>query len=265
MASVDGGLLGGAEILDVEGTSDRVPVEEPLQIVLDGEPMAVTLRSPGDERALVLGFLFAESVIESFQDVRGVELVPCETESGRSGPSAVAVELKQPADRESLDRARRTVRATAACGACGKRSLADLDLRAPQVLAVVPPSDERERWLAAMKERQGLFRETGGVHAAGLVDPEGRLRWIAEDIGRHNAVDKVVGTALEHSTMPLSGWSLVVSGRAGYELVQKALRAGVGCMVAVGAGSSLSIDLARRGGMSLYAFAGARRGGRRYA
>lgn len=252
------------ELTDSAGKQDRVPVEEPLQILLDGEPLAITLRTPGEEESLVVGFLYAESVIERLADIEELTVVPCEEGSQRMGPGTVAIRLSRPVDRGALDRARRVVQATAACGACGKRSMEDLDLSAPKVMAVTPSEADRWRWVEQMSRNQALFETTGGVHAAALFDPKGTLRWLCEDIGRHNAVDKVIGRAIREEAVPLVGWTLTVSGRAGYELVQKALRAGVGCMVAVGASSSLAIDLARRGGMSLFAFAGSHRGGRGY-
>ncbi|HUP22105.1 MAG TPA: formate dehydrogenase accessory sulfurtransferase FdhD [Thermoanaerobaculia bacterium] len=235
---------------------DWVAVEEPLEIRVERRPFAITLRTPGHDRELALGFLLAEGVIDSLADVGslGVEAAP---------PDAVArgerveVTLGEPAlDRWARRKVERELRVTSACGACGKPTLEDLwggvgGKVAPIDLdpAMVPSL------LHEMQVRQILFQRTGGIHAAAAFDPTGRCLGVFEDIGRHNAVDKLVGS-LADRPQPLAGSILVVSGRAGFEIVQKAAMAGAPVLVAVGAASSLAVELAVEAGMELLCFAG---------
>lgn len=258
---------------------DVVAVEEPLEIRVDGEAVVVTMRSPGAERDLALGYLYAEGLIEQMPDVEDVivggaprldETSPTDAEPTVPG-AIVDVRLsargRQAANSRTETRKRdRAFRVTSACGVCGKPSLEDLWVRLPAIrpLALEPG---RERLLiqelpAVMQRGQPLFGDTGGVHAAALFEVAGgqpRLLWLREDIGRHNAVDKVIGKALRAKRLPLHDTILAVSGRLGFEIVQKAAVAGIPVLAAVGAPSSLALDIAHLAGIRVYAFVAADR------
>jgi FdhD protein len=234
---------------------DRVATEEPLQVrvqVPGSEPLdvAVTLRTPGHDRELAVGYLLGEGLIEA-ADVTAV--VGCE----RPHPDAatgnvVTVGLSRPLRRPVP--AREGV-ATASCGACGKTSVDDVAVRCPPVPAGLVVT--RSVVLAApdrLRATQALFDRTGGVHAAGELDRSGAVVAVREDVGRHNAVDKVVGRAALAGELPASERVLALSGRIAFELVQKAAIAGFGVVVAVGAPSSLAIDAADRLGVTLVGF-----------
>lgn len=258
---------------------DVVAVEEPLEIRVDGEAVVVTMRSPGAERDLALGYLYAEGMIEQVVDVEKVsvdeaprldEALPPDAEPAVPG-SIVDVQLsargRRAANRRAETRKReRAFRVTSACGVCGKPSLEDLWVRLPAIRPLDLEPD-RERLLvqglpATMQEGQPLFGDTGGVHAAALFEVAGglpRLLWLREDIGRHNAVDKVVGKALRANRLPLDDTILAVSGRLGFEIVQKAAVAGIPVLAAVGAPSSLALDIAHLAGIRVYAFVAADR------
>lgn len=258
---------------------DVVAVEEPLEIRVDGEAVVVTMRSPGAERDLALGYLHAEGMIEEAADVEDVTVdgAPRLDEAPAPGGepavpgSIVDVRLSAGGRRATNRRAEtmkreRAFRVTSACGVCGKPSLEDLWVRLPAIRPLDLEPD-RERLLvqslpAAMQEGQRLFGDTGGVHAAALFEvAEGRpgLLWLREDIGRHNAVDKVLGKALRTNRLPLHDTILAVSGRLGFEIVQKAAVAGVPVIAAVGAPSSLALDIAHLAGIRVYAFVAADR------
>ena len=253
--------------------SDLVAVEEPLEIRVDGDALVVTMRSPGAELDLALGYLYSEGLIEEAGDVDDVAVqgeAPADSASGVVPGSIVDVRLSAAGRRHTARQAdaskrEHAFRVTSACGVCGKPSLEDLWVRLPAIrpLDIEP---ERERQLvqglpAAMKDRQQLFGDTGGVHAAALFDVDvdvggegAELLWLYEDIGRHNAVDKVVGRALQAGRLPLDSTMLAVSGRLGFEIVQKAAVAGVPVIAAVGAPSSLALDIAHLAGIRIYAF-----------
>ena len=258
---------------------DIVAVEEPLEIRVDGEAVVVTMRSPGAERDLALGYLHAEGLIEQAADVESVTVggVPRlgEARPPASEPTVpgtiVDVRLsargQRAASRRTETRKRdRAFRVTSACGVCGKPSLEDLWVRLPAIrpLALEPG---RERLLiqelpAVMQKGQPLFGDTGGVHAAALFEvrcAQSGLLWLREDIGRHNAVDKVIGKALRAKRLPLHDTILAVSGRLGFEIVQKAAVAGIPVIAAVGAPSSLALDIAHLAGIRVYAFVSADR------
>ncbi|WP_119730664.1 formate dehydrogenase accessory sulfurtransferase FdhD [Thermomonospora amylolytica] len=230
---------------------DTLAVEEPLEIRVGGRPLTMTMRTPGDDFDLVAGFLAAEGVITGPGDVRAMRYCADTVEqnvldvtlaAGVAPPDALAA---------------RAFQTTSACGVCGKQSIEALrtfaryDLAAdavrvdPRVLAGLP-----DRLRAA----QRVFDRTGGLHAAGLFDASGELLAIREDVGRHNAVDKVVGWALRADLLPLTGRILMVSGRASFELAQKALQAGIPVLAAVSAPSSLAVSLAEETGMTLVGF-----------
>ncbi|WP_432491413.1 formate dehydrogenase accessory sulfurtransferase FdhD [Kineococcus auxinigenes] len=235
---------------------DTLAVEEPLQIEVAGEQLAVTMRTPGDDVDLVLGFLHAEGLLAGAGDV--VALRHC-TDLGEDGQPTYNVAQVTPraGSRLAGERTPRPFTTTSACGVCGSASVEQVLARVPAPLA---DDDVRvdpavlEAMPAALRAHQSAFERTGGLHAAGLFDASGRLLCLREDVGRHNAVDKVVGWALRTGALPLRGHVLVVSGRASFELVQKAAMAGVPVLAAVSAPSSLAVSLAREAGMTLVGF-----------
>lgn len=235
---------------NADWSEDAVAVEEPLEIRLHGVPYAVTLRTPGDDAELALGFLHAERVVLRREDVAAVESVAEAPADSRGNVLDVRLAGGPP---EGTPRPVRLV--TSACGLCGRRALESLAAVAPEVAAGprVPAA-----LLASLPEKlaaaQRAFAATGGLHAAGLFDTAGSLLVAREDVGRHNAVDKVVGWALRADRLPFAG-VLVVSGRAGFEILQKAWLAGIPVVVAVSAPSSLAVDLAQEAGITLAGFA----------
>ncbi len=241
----------------VETRADEVAVEEPLEIRISGETLAVTMRTPGNDRELVLGFLLAEGVISSASDVASVVHCGRTTDEGRENTIDVALApgVKPPVDSETGMLARRGTLVTSACGVCGRRSIDDLLARtapladggrvSPEVIAAA---------VRGLRERQPIFARTGGCHAASLVTFDGRHVATFEDVGRHNAVDKVVGARVLAGALPLSEHLLVASGRSSFEIVQKALSAGIPLVASVSAPSSLAVDLARRANVTLAGF-----------
>jgi FdhD protein len=233
----------------------RVAVEEPLEIRVAGDPVCITMRTPGDDRELALGFLFAEGVIRSIDDVGSV------AHCGRPGEESfgnVIEVLPGPGVALAPERvagARRGTLTTSSCGVCGRASIDDLTLRS------APLDDDKRleaaslaRFVASMRSEQSLFAETGGVHAAALFDSLGGPSIVREDVGRHNAVDKLVGALLFARALPARGCVLTVSGRASFEIVQKAAAAGIPIVASVSAASSLAIDLAARMNVTLVSF-----------
>jgi FdhD protein len=223
-----------------DGVVDSVAIEEPLEIRVDGEPVAVTMRTPGHDEELALGFLHGEGLIDGPRN---------------AGPTADfaanVVEVEGPLTRPLV--ARRFY-ATSSCGVCGKGALHEVAVAAP----VLGPGPRVERGLLAdLPERlaQPAFERTGGLHATGLFDAAGELVCVREDVGRHNAMDKVIGWALLDGRLPLSESLLCVSGRLAFELVQKAAVAGAPVLVGVGAPTSLAVELATDRGMTLCGFA----------
>ncbi|HEX2103746.1 MAG TPA: formate dehydrogenase accessory sulfurtransferase FdhD [Solirubrobacteraceae bacterium] len=223
-----------------EGREDRVAVEEPLEIRVDGEPLAVTMRTPGHDEELALGFLYGEGLIDGPRRAGLTEDL-----------AANIVEVQGPLLRDPGERRFYT---TSSCGVCGKGALEEVAVQCP--LVAPGPVVPREL-LAALPDRlaQPGFELTGGLHATGLFDADGRLLFAREDVGRHNAMDKVVGRALLDGLVPLAGRLLCVSGRLSFELVQKAAVAGAPVLVGVGAPSSLAVALAEDRGLTLCGFA----------
>jgi FdhD protein len=223
-----------------DGISDEVAIEEPLEIRVDGAPLAVTMRTPGHDFELALGFLYGEGLIDGPRPVGLTEDFAVNT-----------VDVTGPLTR---DPAARSFYTTSSCGVCGKGALEEVAVHAP----VLPdgPAIAREL-LAALPERlrQPGFDRTGGLHATGLFTLEGELLIVREDVGRHNAMDKVIGRALEDGRLPLHGSVLCVSGRLSFELVQKAVVAGAPILVGVGAPTSLAVELAADRGLTLAGFA----------
>ncbi len=223
-----------------DGRSDAVAVEEPLEVRVDGRPLSVTMRTPGHDEELALGFLYGEGLLDGPR---------------AAGPTddfaANIVEVTGPLRGNPGERRFYT---TSSCGVCGKGAL-------EQVAVHSPPAAEGPRVargiVAALPDRlaQPTFEKTGGLHAAGLFDADGSLRFSREDVGRHNAMDKVVGRALLDGLVPLATMILCVSGRLSFELVQKAAVAGAPILVGVSAPSSLAISLAEDRGMTLCGFA----------
>jgi FdhD protein len=223
-----------------DGRVDQVAIEEPLEIRVDGEPLAVTMRTPGDDEELALGFLFGEGLIAGPREVRLTDDL-----------AANIVELDGPLAHEP---ASRRFYATSSCGVCGKGALEEVSVHSEP--APDGPMVHRAL-LAALPDhlRQPGFERTGGLHATGLFDTSGELLLSREDVGRHNAMDKVIGRALLDGLVPLGKRILCVSGRLSFELVQKAAVAGAPILVGVGAPSSLAISLAADRNMTLCGFA----------
>jgi FdhD protein len=234
--------------------SDRVAIERALEVRLNGEPFSVIMRTPGDERHLVAGFLFSEGVIRTPADVAAFNT--------DDAPDVVDVHLsaaRTPVLADLLG-SRRNVAMNSSCGLCGRRTLESLDVPGdPLPVTWTMPAAVVAGLPATLTPAQHAFAETGGLHAAGLVRTDGGLERSAEDVGRHNAIDKLVGHMLMIGRLPLSNHALVVSGRLSFEIVQKAWLAGIPMVVAVSAPSSLAIDLAADAGMTLVGFT---RGGR---
>jgi FdhD protein len=234
--------------------ADRVATEAPLEIRLHGERFVMTMRTPGDDADLAAGFLLAEGVISGVDDLEAVT-----RPSGDTGPDEerIDVTLRGPALAQ-LPRVlagRRAVTATSACGICGRPSVDALAFDAPPIVASWQmPAAVVGSLPARLRSHQAVFDQTGGLHAAGVFTRDGDLMEAAEDVGRHNAVDKVLGRLLRRRAFPLSSHALCVSGRASFELVQKAVRAGLPMLVAVSAPSSLAIDLARERNVTLAGF-----------
>jgi FdhD protein len=238
---------------------DQVAAEEPLQLSLDGKPLSIVMRTPGNDLELALGLLWAERVIRSLADVARVRM---SAEAHESEPG-IALEADL-VESNQVDihlhsgtgrRPERSFLSTSACGVCGATTVESLALDLP-TLAPGPVVEAAilPRFADRLRERQRIFETTGGLHAAGLFDEKGDLEMLREDIGRHNAVDKVVGRALLDGRLPLASSILAVSGRAGYEVVQKAVAAGIPILAAVGAPSSLAVATAERFGQTLVGF-----------
>lgn len=241
---------------DTVRETDLAAVEEPLEVRLHDRPFAVIMRTPGADRALAAGFLLAEGVIASGQELGAVE--HCRHPDHPEVHNVVNVFLLGPA-RDRLDErlaARRQVATSAACGMCGRVSIESLETRLP-ALSLSTRVDRRfvQGLPDRLREQQQVFDRTGGLHAAGLFTVPGDLAATAEDVGRHNAVDKVVGAMLFEDRLPLTGHALVVSGRTSFEIVQKAWIAGIELVCAVSAPSSLAIDAAIAAGITLIGFA----------
>jgi FdhD protein len=224
---------------------DEVAVEEPLEIRVNGEPVAVTMRTPGHDDELALGFLLSEGIAPA-------------SASFPADLAANTIEVR--ADAFDVDSVRRNFYTSSSCGVCGKGALEAVAVEAPRVESDLRVSQELVSALPErLREAQATFAVTGGLHATGLFDERGEVLCVREDVGRHNAMDKVVGWAFGEGRLPLARLLLCVSGRLSFELVQKAVVAGCPILVAVGAPSSLAVDLARDRGLTLCGFV---RGGR---
>jgi FdhD protein len=236
---------------------DRAATEEPLEIRLHGQPFAVIMRTPGADRELAAGFLLAERVIRNADELGTIEYCTDREAATPPGDNVVNVTLAPGlGDRlASVFDSRRNVATNSSCGLCGRRTIESLATDvAPLEASWRVAASAIGQMPARLRERQAIFDETGGLHAAGLFTHGGELIDVAEDVGRHNAVDKIVGRCLMRDALPLSSHMLCVSGRASFEIVQKALFAGMPVVAAVSAPSTLAIDLARAFGITLVGF-----------
>ncbi len=240
----------------VRSREDAVAVEEPLEIRVESPggafPLAVTMRTPGADLELAAGFLHSEGLVRSREDI--VTLRHCVQVPREQRDNTVTVRLTSAPTVAAAAMARRFT-VSSACGVCGLESL---DALAARGVGPVTRTPVRAEVLPALPDRlreaQAVFDRTGGLHASGLFDADGTLLCAREDVGRHNAFDKVVGWALMEDRLPLAGATVVVSGRTSYELVQKAVCAGVGVLAGVSAPSSLAVQLADRFGLALVGF-----------
>jgi FdhD protein len=258
-----GATVAVGEKLELSPGPDMLAAEEPLEIRVNGRAVAVTMRTPGDDIDLAAGFLATEGLIGSAADIAGIRIchqsgpAGAAAGDGDGGPGNVAEVTLADGAVIDEDRLRRNFLTTSACGVCGKASIDAVRVRArfdvaadatavsPAVLAGLP---------GALRDAQRVFASTGGLHAAGVFTAEGTLLALREDVGRHNAVDKVAGWALREGRLPLAGCVLLVSGRASFELVQKAFLAGLPVLAAVSAPSSLAAEFAEEAGMTLVGF-----------
>jgi FdhD protein len=239
--------------------SDSLATEEPLEIRLQAggetKTVAVTMRTPGADFELAAGFLYGEGIISSRGDVEKMSYCVSADVGVEQRYNIVNVRLRggREYDLRPLERHFFT---SSACGVCGKESLDQLEIKGCSVLPPGPEVAAKTIYSLPekLREAQGLFDATGGLHAAALFDAEGNLVALREDVGRHNATDKLVGWALLEGRLPLSGHIVLVSGRSSYEILQKCLNAGVPVVCAISAPSSLAVDVARRFGMTLVGF-----------
>ena len=254
----------GAAVGEAPTDDDVVATEEPLEIRLGftrpdtrkraEQSISITMRTPGNDDELAIGFLFTEGIVRASRDVLSVG--PCGPPAANGLVNVVRVELAEGVGVD-LDRLERHFYTSSSCGVCGKASLEavavqgrfdlhEIGPRVPaRVLATLPD---------ALMSEQSIFERTGGLHASGLFDSKGTVHAVREDVGRHNALDKLIGSRLRGDALPLTDFGIVVSGRASFELMQKAMMAGCPVLAAVGAPSSLAVELANEFGMTLVGF-----------
>lgn len=227
-------------------TTDRLSVEEPLLVVVNGKPFATLMRTPGEDIALTEGFLFSEGLISHPSDLAGIQIRPHETSQ--------EIHVQLAAHCHPSETAPRSIYLSSSCGVCGRSSIDELTSRLDPVspLAVDPG------FLLGLQDRflkgQTQFPLTGGVHAAALFDLIGELVSIEEDVGRHNALDKLVGKAFRHGQLPLKNKVLLMSSRASFDIVQKTAMAGIPVLATMGAASTLAAELAKAAGIQLFCF-----------
>jgi len=258
-AGADAGHDGPGRVT-ASARADLLAAEEPLGIRVDGTALTVTMRTPGDDVELAAGFLVGEAIVRGRDDIAGVKVcdgTSCGHLDHTDDEIGNIVDVALAPGAAVAAGARRNFMTTSACGVCGKTSIDDIcvlpqaplsgddTVFAPGVLASLP---------GRLREAQRVFSSTGGLHAAGLFTAAGELLAVREDVGRHNAVDKIVGWALLQDKLPLAGCALLVSGRASFELAQKAVLAGIPLLAAVSAPSSLAADLAEEAGLTLVGF-----------
>ncbi|WP_032406761.1 formate dehydrogenase accessory sulfurtransferase FdhD [Rhodococcoides fascians] len=235
---------------------DTLVVEEPMELRVDGRALAVTMRTPGHDVELAHGFLLTEGVIASRADIAAARYCDGVDDEGANTYNVLDVTLA-PGVAAPETGVERNFYTTSSCGVCGKGSLDAIRLRtkhSPADDGVVVTSDTLAGLPDTLRAAQKVFDTTGGLHAAALFTADGDMLVLREDVGRHNAVDKVVGWATEHDRVPLRGMILMVSGRASFELAQKAVMAGIPILAAVSAPSSLAVDLATESGLTVIGF-----------
>ncbi|MVU76164.1 formate dehydrogenase accessory sulfurtransferase FdhD [Nocardia sp. ET3-3] len=231
---------------------DTLAVEEPLEIRTGGQSLTVTMRTPGADIDLIHGFLYAEGIIDSAEDIVSARYCAGTDENGQNTYNVLDVQLRTP-----VPVTPRPFLTNSACGLCGKTALDEVATRIRHPLPADTPRveiDTLAKLPDELRSRQQVFDATGGLHAAGLFTADGTAIAVREDIGRHNAVDKLVGWALRENRLPAHDLLLMVSGRASFELVQKAVMAGIPLLGAVSAPSSLAVDLAADAGLTLVGF-----------
>lgn len=232
--------------------NDRVATEEPLELRVEGRPVAVLMRTPGQDDELAAGFLLSEGLIQSRQDVFEVQRCPG---TGEHADNVIEVLLTRP-DPLRLEALTRHVFSASSCGICGKATIASVHQHFPAITVATPapPASMLQKIPAALLAHQDAFRATGGLHAAALVRPDGTVLAVREDVGRHNAVDKLLGRCLLDDALPLSAHVLFVSGRISFEIVQKALAARIAIIGGVSAPTSLAVAFAQASGQTLVGF-----------
>jgi FdhD protein len=240
----------------IRSVQDALAAEEPLEVRINGTPLTVTMRTPGHDLELAAGFLLTEGIIQTRGQIADLRAA---TPHNGATSNVVEVELTEP----GFDPAgvQRNFFAASSCGVCGKASIETIrnrELRPPNPEIRIDP-EVLCRLPETLREQQVVFRRTGGLHAAALFDEKGTLLAVREDIGRHNAVDKIAGWALLDGRLPLSTHIMMVSGRGGFEIVQKTLAAGIPILASVSAPSSLAVRLARELGLTLVGFLRGRR------
>jgi FdhD protein len=237
---------------------DQLTVEEPFEVHIDHRSLAVIMRTPGHDHELAMGFLFTEGVIHRSDDILAIE--DATDAEGVPLANVVNVMLRHDSQQEALQpqaiALERHFAVSASCGLCGKNSIADLILTTPPLAIgeTCIPASIIYNLPTQLRTAQAVFSHTGGLHAAGLFDSTGTLLLLREDVGRHNAVDKLIGHGLLHGGFPYSGHILMVSGRTSFEIIQKALLARIPCVAAISAPSSLAVELADWGGITLIGF-----------
>jgi FdhD protein len=246
---------------EIRRKEDYLAAEEPLEIRIGEDPLSVTMRTPGHDLELAAGFLFTEGLVQHRAQIVALEALETEVETPAENRGNVVEAKLAPESAPDFEKMRRHFFAASSCGICGKASIDSIRARTlaapnpnfrldPEVLVRLPE---------VLRESQAVFGRTGGLHAAGLFDAAGKLLVLREDIGRHNAVDKVIGWSLLEERVPLSETILLVSGRGGFEIVQKAIVAGLPVVASVSAPSSLAVQLARELGQTLIGFLRGRR------
>ena len=249
-------LVASGQQPEITERSETVVVEEPLEIRINGSPVTVTMRTPGSDVELAQGFLLTEGIISTRADVTTVRYCRGAEQDGMNTYNTLDVTLAPGVKMPELD-VTRNFYATSSCGVCGKASMDAVWLASrygpgddPAVVSAATLTELPARLRSAQK----VFASTGGLHGAALFSVDGTMLAVREDVGRHNAVDKVIGWAVEADRIPLAGSVLLVSGRASFELTQKAVMAGIPILAAVSAPSSLAVDLATQSGLTLIAF-----------
>jgi FdhD protein len=235
--------------------SDSLAIEEPLQLCLNGSPLSITMRTPGSDLDLAVGFLFTEGIIEDVSQILSMGAEYAADDPEQSGDK-VTIRLR-PDIAIDPARIRRNFYTSSSCGVCGKLAIGAIEVRPSRPMRQSGSqfrADLIYRLPDLLRQAQDNFDRTGGIHAAALFSPEGDLLGLREDVGRHNAVDKLIGFALRDGSVPLGDSLILVSGRAGFELVQKSVMAAIPILAAVGAPSSLAVELAQRFGMTLVGF-----------